>query len=276
MEQYYIFVDLDGTINKKGKGVDTKTCQAMEEARKNGHKIFLCTGRSFTNIRGPLKELPLDGMVLCAGAHYSALNVDEFTAMPKEVLIPLIEYLVKHDVGFSLDGAKYTYIFSEGKDAFDQIFKFNQNDDFQTKTQILNEHNIFYFEDLEHTDLDQVLKISFYTNRIKEVSDLLESLDECLIGYFDHIFKEFESGEIAMRSINKAYGMDLVLQHHQHPLEYTIAIGDGTNDLPMLRHAKIGIAMGNSSDKVKQEADYVTEHIDDDGFIKALKHFKII
>lgn len=276
MEKYYIFVDLDGTIHKRGKGVDLKTRFAMHKARKNGHKIFLCTGRSFTNIRGPLKTLPLDGMVLCAGAHYSGKNIDEYTPMPKELLIPLINHMVKHDIGFSLDGAKYTYIFSKAKDAFGRIFKFNKKANMKIITKILNKHNIFYYKDLDHTDLTQVLKISFYTSRVKEITELLDNLDERLIGYFDHIFKEFESGEIAMRNINKAYGMDLVLKKNLHSLEYTIAIGDGINDLPMLRHAKIGIAMGNSSDKVKQEADYITEHINQDGFIKALKHFNII
>ncbi|MDO4757081.1 MAG: HAD hydrolase family protein, partial [Parabacteroides sp.] len=56
----------------------------------------------------------------------------------------------------------------------------------------------------------------------------------------------------------------------------TMALGDGGNDIPMLQEAGIGIAMGNASNEVKSYADYVTDHIDNDGLCKAFKHFGLI
>jgi hydroxymethylpyrimidine pyrophosphatase-like HAD family hydrolase len=44
----------------------------------------------------------------------------------------------------------------------------------------------------------------------------------------------------------------------------------------MLRHAGIGVAMGNAKDDVKQTADYVTDSVDNDGVLKALQHFGLI
>ena len=58
--------------------------------------------------------------------------------------------------------------------------------------------------------------------------------------------------------------------------EETMAFGDGGNDIGMLRHAGIGIAMGNAKDDVKASADYVTTSVDEDGIFKALKHFGVI
>ena len=55
-----------------------------------------------------------------------------------------------------------------------------------------------------------------------------------------------------------------------------MAFGDGGNDLEMLRHAAIGIAMGNADDDVKQAADYVTNDVDDEGVFKALQHFGLV
>lgn len=54
------------------------------------------------------------------------------------------------------------------------------------------------------------------------------------------------------------------------------AFGDGGNDISMLRHAAIGIAMGQAKEDVKAAADYVTAPIDEDGISKAMKHFGII
>ena len=53
----------------------------------------------------------------------------------------------------------------------------------------------------------------------------------------------------------------------------TIAFGDGGNDASMIRKAGIGIAMGNALESLKQEADYVTTTVDDDGVLNALRHY---
>ena len=55
-----------------------------------------------------------------------------------------------------------------------------------------------------------------------------------------------------------------------------MAFGDGGNDVSMLRHAAIGVAMGNAVDEVKEHANYITTSVDEDGVANALKHFSII
>lgn len=55
--------------------------------------------------------------------------------------------------------------------------------------------------------------------------------------------------------------------------EETIAFGDGENDISMLEYAGIGVAMGNSSDKVKACANYVTSTVDEHGIARAIEHF---
>ena len=60
------------------------------------------------------------------------------------------------------------------------------------------------------------------------------------------------------------------------PIENVVAFGDGGNDIPMLLAAGTGIAMGNSDDKVKAAADYVTTSVDDNGIANALQRFGLI
>ena len=64
--------------------------------------------------------------------------------------------------------------------------------------------------------------------------------------------------------------MDEIIRHFGIRLEDTLAFGDGGNDIPMLRHAGIGIAMGNARDEVKAAARYVTDTVDEDGIAKGI------
>ncbi len=55
-----------------------------------------------------------------------------------------------------------------------------------------------------------------------------------------------------------------------------MAFGDGENDLSMLVHAGIGVAMGTASDAVKAQADYAAPSVDEDGIAHTLSHFGLI
>ena len=55
-----------------------------------------------------------------------------------------------------------------------------------------------------------------------------------------------------------------------------IAFGDARNDIPMLRAAGIGVAMGNADDAVKAAADFVTAADVDDGIGKALRRVGLV
>ena len=82
--------------------------------------------------------------------------------------------------------------------------------------------------------------------------------------------------DITAKGNTKQNGIDEFIKHFGFKLEETMAFGDGGNDIGMLRHAGVGIAMGNAKDDVKASADYVTASVDEDGIFKALKHFEII
>ena len=58
--------------------------------------------------------------------------------------------------------------------------------------------------------------------------------------------------------------------------EDAVAIGDGDNDIEMIRYAGTGVAMGNGSPWVKEIADYVTDSIEKDGLWKAFSHLGLL
>lgn len=74
------------------------------------------------------------------------------------------------------------------------------------------------------------------------------------------------------KGTSKATGIDAVCDYYGIDISETMAFGDGGNDMQMLAHAGMGVAMGNASDEVKACADYVTDTVDDDGIAKAIVH----
>ena len=82
--------------------------------------------------------------------------------------------------------------------------------------------------------------------------------------------------DITPKGVTKHQGIDVFCKHFGLQLEETMAFGDGGNDIPMLRHAGIGVAMGNAVEEAKAVADYVTTDVDAEGVAQALKHFGVI
>ena len=82
--------------------------------------------------------------------------------------------------------------------------------------------------------------------------------------------------DIIHRNISKANGLEEIAKALDLQHEETMAFGDGGNDIPILHKAGIGVAMGNASDDVKAQADYITTSVDEDGVWNALRQFKLI
>lgn len=47
----YIFFDIDGTILSRENTIPEKTIYALKKLKENGHKIFICTGRTKGYVR---------------------------------------------------------------------------------------------------------------------------------------------------------------------------------------------------------------------------------
>ena len=104
---------------------------------------------------------------------------------------------------------------------------------------------------------------------IEEEQLLLPSIPNCEMGRWHPAFVDVTATKCNKHGIddNPAF---------QHPARRNDSFHDGGNDISMLRHAGIGVAMGNAKDDVKAAAGYVTTSVDDNGIANALKQYGII
>ena len=71
--------------------------------------------------------------------------------------------------------------------------------------------------------------------------------------------------------IDKAQSLSVLLDKLGLTREAMVAMGDGYNDLSMIKFAGMGVAMANAQEPVKQAADYITLSNDEDGVAVAVE-----
>lgn len=80
--------------------------------------------------------------------------------------------------------------------------------------------------------------------------------------------------ELVPLGIDKARSLAVLLEKIGITREEMIAMGDGYNDLSMIKYAGLGIAMGNAQEPVKAAADYIAPSNDEDRVAIAVEqHF---
>ena len=82
-----------------------------------------------------------------------------------------------------------------------------------------------------------------------------------------------ENIEINAAAANKGQALLALAAHLGLRPEQTMAFGDGENDVGMLKFAGVGVAMGNASDAVKAQANYVAPGVDDGGIAHTVELF---
>lgn len=121
-------------------------------------------------------------------------------------------------------------------------------------------------EEIDFTSLakEGLHKILFYdeVDKIKDYQDLLAKKEFINIDYYTSLpyFLEFVN-----RDASKAIGLEELGRVFNIKETEMIAIGDGFNDLSMIKYAGLGVAMDNAPDKIKEQADFITRSNNDDG-----------
>lgn len=262
-----IFLDVDGTYANDRGLVPESARRAVITARRNGHRVFLCTGRPMPMLFDAITEAGFDGIIASAGG-YVELDGEVLAhrTIPVEDIRHVVEFFDAHGIAFILESTGGLYGSTDCEERLRRLLS-AEVDDADTLAEL---HDGFgWFADLPTVGADlartDITKVSFFDSPLT-----VEQVREEFAATFDVIPSTVRrlganSGEMAIRGVHKAIGIDLVLAHLGLHLQDTIAYGDGFNDIEMLQRARTGIAMADADPLVKAVADGVTGAPDDDG-----------
>lgn len=77
--------------------------------------------------------------------------------------------------------------------------------------------------------------------------------------------------DLTPAGVSKASALETLRERLEVPAGATLAVGDGSNDVEMLRWASVGIAMGGAEDGVVAAADARTAPVEENGVVPVLR-----
>lgn len=251
-----IFLDIDGTlVSFHTHQIPPSTINAIHQVRQQGVKVFIATGRPLPFVDN-LGELEYDGIMTVNGASCRTADGTVIRHQPihRDDLLRLIDYYHSHPFPLAFAANDDIFITMTSPEALEVLSILN-----------LKCPPILPIERCLEMDVMQI--IAFF----KDMDDpriMTEVLQGCSAQRWHPYF-----ADVICQGNNKAIGIDAIIGHYGISLNETMAFGDGGNDITMLQHVGLGIAMGNAREEVKAVADDVTASVDEDGVAQALKRY---
>ena len=262
-----IALDIDGTLLDSRKEVSPETLQAVRDVCAAGKTVTFDTGRAVCELTDLFELLPqVRYAVFASGAGiYDAREKQAFALH-----------------GVSREDADVIFSLARTKEIMPQI--------------VLADADVIQASHLDHLDhfhmgiyrplyektmtlvpdiyafaascTNAMLKINLYhadpEERIRTNAQL-SSLN------IERVYSEASSLECSARGIDKGSGLLRLCAELGIPPEQSIACGDADNDIPMLKAAGLGIAMGNAAEHIKTAAGKVVSDLDHGGCAQAIR-----
>jgi Cof subfamily protein (haloacid dehalogenase superfamily) len=249
-----VFLDIDGTVvshKTNPSHIPEPTREAVRLLFRAGHAVAFATGRSRATTKKPMEELGIADAVFCNGSH---IILDGATVYIRNIDRSITDRAARH-----VAKAKYTGYAADEK--------------------------FIYICNVSAESLDYLREQTGGGVYIKEFTEMR---DVCKLEYYgDTLIKGFVTKKADIRTdhgciqyrppgICKEQGIRRFVELKGFSIYDTVVVGDGENDIGMLKEAAIGIAVGGAPDAVKAAADVVADDIEDGGIFNVFRQLGLI
>lgn len=267
-----IAFDLDGTLLNSEKTVSPRTKSALTRAAAKDVFLVPATGRLH-------RDLPDDAASLPSLRYVIAVNGAEVFDRKEDRLL----YQAELDRRDALELMKYMdtlpaiYGWYQGGQGFISSFYYEKMEEFAHAPWLFDSMRRAYTPTadpqktlLEEKSGPQKLQLYFrdMEARKRALEEIPARFPQCAVSSSLPI-----NIEVNAASATKGRALAFLAEHLGIRIEDTLAFGDGTNDISMLRQAGTGVAMGNAAPEARAAADRLTASNDEDGIAVILEEY---
>ncbi|AXF55913.1 HAD family hydrolase [Salicibibacter kimchii] len=248
-----LFIDMDGTLLTSSNEISQRNAKAINKLSNQGVKVFLATGRQYEITAPYHRLLNLKTPMICLNG--ASLH-DGFTGRVVQ-MNPVV-----------LDEAHFHQVTNEN--TCNVVMHTTEGLYCNSTSKVIDEWTREskipprYIGDLRHADYRNVLKYNIMTGYHGSHMSHLFSDEADVI--------DWKNGfEIVAPGVSKWATIQMLIRAFGIHPEETAAIGDGPNDIQMLRHAGFSAAMANAGQELKAAADVTTGHHEQDGLAEFIE-----
>ncbi len=263
-----IATDIDGTLVSSQGMITERSLRAIRAAREKGITVAIATGRFPENAFLLLEDYGLRLPIVGAnGARIVDENLKEISSHPMapEAVRGAIDVLMHAGSDFFIFGdhavctataqKKHHSELSQGDRIRELGFRYYHGR--EEVAEFVSRHAVYKFFVCDNVPLPPVRQALAQIPGI----DLTQS-------WYNNI-------EIMPEGVDKGRGVRDLAQSLGITMDQVMTLGDQDNDIPMLKAAGWGIAMGNASEETKKAARFVTASYAEEGFARALETYAL-
>lgn len=259
-----ILLDLDGTLVSDEGRIHPKTRSALQFISHRGIQVMIVTGRSEISAIPTIEELGIDSpaVIYNGAAIYCPRQkklIEERT-LSQENLESLLEYADREDL-------LAVVMCSTTKRALSprsEVHEYTLHD--MPRVEVVSQ---------EQLRVNRPIRLSLFSDKHEDeeafVSDVRrEATEEAYFTWFPlnllpgHKHSSLLVVDVQPQCMGKAEALRFLMENHDIAPEKVVAVGDATNDIPMLDRAGLAVAMENGMPELKEVADLVIGRNDTD------------
>ena len=272
-----VFLDIDGTFTVPLEKPTELAARAVREARKNGHRVLINTGRNMPIVSREVLEAGFDGVVASAGRYIEIDGkVIRDSVLSEETIQKCLEIFHRFGIYCRIESPEGIYIDSSLQEILRSAEADLSNSEFiRMKKELASDAGVKLYTEYSRKG---AYKLGFICTDLADLEKTKPYLEQ-EFHYVVHPYaKDADcfNGEIIRRDMDKGEAMKRVCEYYGADLADTVAFGDSMNDQQMLEYAGIAVAMGNSCQELKDCADVVCESVDEDGVYFEFKRMNLI
>jgi Cof subfamily protein (haloacid dehalogenase superfamily) len=256
-----IALDLDGTLLDAQEQISARNRSAVRAALEAGIRVVLVTGRGVDMPIAVSKDLGLNLPVICChGALTKDFGADRTLShipLPLQYAKPMVEYAEHNGLSLAIYAEELFWRLEGARVYMDDMHGPAWR---EAKT----------FADVLHS---APTFIRFLGD--ESVRAMQREFGDWPLGFRYETWQTFVECAVLNRDASKKNALARLCADFQIPAERVLAIGDSRNDVPMLRWAGVGVAMGNALPEVRESVRYVTSSNADDGVAAAIAKFAL-